>query len=316
MSRRLLQSQFFTLALCASYALGMAIAVPGFGSPENAANIASALLPLLVVAAGQTLVLITGGIDLSVTSIIAVVSVAGAGLLTADQGPWTNYSGGIPAAIMVMLILGASLGLLNGLCVAILQMPAFMVTLTSMMFWSGLTIWLTHSKSIAGLPPGFLILGQNLYVAAAIAGAVCLGTQFMLTRTLWGRRLRAVGYNAATARVSGVPVEGTIILAYAASGLCAAVGAILITAQLETGSPVQWKENLLDVIGATVIGGTSLFGGRGSIAWTFSGVLLLALIDNSLNLLNLSYFMIMIIKGGVILLAALVDVWRTRGAAA
>jgi ribose/xylose/arabinose/galactoside ABC-type transport system permease subunit len=95
-------------------------------------------------------------------------------------------------------------------------------------------------------------------------------------------------------------------------GLCAGLAAVLITGQLETGSPVQWENNLLDVIGATVIGGTSLYGGRGNILWTASGVLLLALIDNSLNLLNLSHFTIMMAKGGVILVAALLDTWRNQ----
>ena len=105
-------------------------------------------------------------------------------------------------------------------------------------------------------------------------------------------------------------------MAYVFCGVCAAIASVLITGQLETGSPVQWENNLLDVIGATVIGGTSLYGGRGNVLWTTSGVLLLALIDNSLNLLNLSYFAIMMAKGGVIQLAALLDALRHRIAGA
>jgi ribose transport system permease protein len=102
------------------------------------------------------------------------------------------------------------------------------------------------------------------------------------------------------------------VLTYAASGLCAGVAAVLITGRLETGSPVHWQKNLLDIIGATVIGGTSLFGGRGKVMWTVSGVLFLTLLDNSLNLLNLSHFTIMMVKGGVILLAALLDALRVK----
>ena len=127
-----------------------------------------------------------------------------------------------------------------------------------------------------------------------------------------GQRMRAIGGNVQTARVSGVPVGRTITLAYVLSGICAGLASVVITGQLETGSPVQWENKLLDVVGATVIGGTSLYGGRGNVIWTLAGVLLLELIDNSLNLLNMSHFTIMIVKGGVILLAAMLDTVRRR----
>ena len=137
----------------------------------------------------------------------------------------------------------------------------------------------------------------------------------MLSRSLLGLNLRAIGSNPKTAAVSGVAVSRVVVTAYVISGLCAAIAAVLITGELETGSPVQWENNLLDVIGATVIGGTSLYGGRGNVLWTAYGVLLLTLIDNSLNLLNLSYFTIMMAKGGVILLAALLDTLRHQARA-
>ena len=156
------------------------------------------------------------------------------------------------------------------------------------------------------------MIGKNTWIAAAVTMTVAMGAQLMLSRTLLGTRLRNVGHNARAARVSGIPVSAVTVWAYVICGGCAGVAAILITGQLETGSPVQWENNLLDVIGATVIGGTSLFGGRGSVAWTFGGVLLLTLIDNSLNLLNLSHFTIMMSKGGVILLAAFLDSIRSR----
>jgi ribose/xylose/arabinose/galactoside ABC-type transport system permease subunit len=191
-------------------------------------------------------------------------------------------------------------------------MPAFIVTLTTMMFVSGLTIWLTQSESIYNLPSGFLLLGKNIWAATAVTAAVAASAQFMLSRTYFGMCVRAVGGNPKAARVSGIHVARVTTTAYVISGACAAIAAVLITGQLETGSPVQWENNLLDVIGATVIGGTSLYGGRGSVLWTVFGVLLLTLIDNSLNLLNLSYFTIMMAKGGVILLAALLDAVRYR----
>ena len=121
-----------------------------------------------------------------------------------------------------------------------------------------------------------------------------------------------VGQNAIAARISGVPVNGVIIGAYAFSGFCAALASVLLMGRLETGSPVLGREILLDVIGATVVGGTSIFGGKGKVAWTFFGVLFLTVLDNALNLLNMSQFSITIAKGIVILLAAVLDATRQR----
>ena len=122
----------------------------------------------------------------------------------------------------------------------------------------------------------------------------------------------AVGQNARAALVSGVPVGRVTIAAYVVSGVSAGLASVLLTGRLETGSPVLGREMLLDVIGATVIGGTSLYGGKGKILWTVFGVLFLTLIDSALNLLNCSHFVIMMVKGGVILFAATTDALRTR----
>ncbi len=312
MLSRFLRSGLLTLLLCVVYCAVMAPLVPGFATSENFGNVWVAMLPLLVVATGQTIVLITAGIDLSATSIIALTSIAGAALITGDDGPLAGNPLETPVAIVLMIVVGAAVGLLNGLCTARLKMPPFIVTLTTMMFFSGLAVWSTQSRSIYNLPASFLFLGQNVWAATAITIVVALTAQLMLSGSLLGQGLRAVGGNPRTAEVSGVQVPRVVTTAYVLSGVCAAIASILITAQLETGSPVQWENNLLDIIGATVIGGTSLYGGRGSVLWTASGVLLLTLIDNSLNLLGLSHFTIMIAKGGVILLAALLDTLRYR----
>lgn len=314
--RRALQSEYFVLLLCAAYFAAVAPFAPGFASQGNLANVLSAMLPLLVVAAGQTLVLIAAGIDLSVTSIIAMASVAGAMIMTSDGGWLAGHPLATPAGVAVMLLVGATIGVLNGLLVTAFRMPPFIVTLTTMMFFSGTAIWVTSSENFYNLPPGFIALGKNVWMAACIAGGVTLLAHAAATRTLYGRRLHALGHNARAALISGVPVDRVTVLTYVASGVCAAVAAVLITGRLETGSPVHWRNNLLDVVGATVIGGTSLYGGRGKVIWTVFGVLFLTLIDNSLNLLNLSYFTIMMVKGSVILLAAVLDAARTRAGAA
>lgn len=312
MLRRILQSEYLVLILCAAYFAVLAPFAPGFASTENLANILSAMLPLLVVATGQTLVLITAGIDLSVTSIIALASVTGAMAINSETGPLAGSALATPVGILVMLAVGAAIGLLNGLLITKFKMPPFIVTLTAMMFFSGFAIWLTKSKSISGLPGSFLMFGQSTWLAGGVALVVGLAGHFLLTRTLLGRWLRAVGHNPKAALLSGVPVNRVLVLTYVASGLCAGVAAILISGRLETGSPVHWQRNLLDIVGATVIGGTSLYGGRGKVLWTVFGVLFLTLIDNSLNLLNLSHFTIMMVKGGVILAAAVLDAVRNR----
>ena len=312
MLRRAIQSEYLILLLCVVYFCALAPFTPGFTSSGNLANILSSMLPLLVVATGQTLVLITAGIDLSATSIIAMASVAGALVMTGDGGLLAGNPLAGAAGVVIMLVVGAAIGGLNGLFITWFRMPAFIVTLTTMMFFSGFAIWLTQSKPIYDLPHGFLFLGNNLWTAAAIVMVVAACAQLALTRTLFGRWLYAIGQNPRAALVSGVPERRVTIAVYVLSGVCAGIAAILITGRLETGSPVHWRNNLLDVVGATVIGGTSLYGGKGKVFWTVFGVLFLTMIDNSLNLLNRSHFTIMMVKGGVILFAAVLDSVRNK----
>jgi ribose/xylose/arabinose/galactoside ABC-type transport system permease subunit len=181
-----------------------------------------------------------------------------------------------------------------------------------MMFLSGFAVWLTQSKNIYGLPGSFLALGQRLPIAFALTAALAVAAHLMLRRTVFGRWLYALGQNASAAHISGVPVRAMTFTAYVASGFCAALASVMLTGRLETGSPVLGREILLDIIGATVVGGTSLFGGKGKIAWTLFGVLFLTVLDNALNLLSLSQFSITMAKGAVILFAAVLDAVRNR----
>jgi ribose/xylose/arabinose/galactoside ABC-type transport system permease subunit len=305
--------------LCVVLVAALGPVVPGFSSTANLRNVFSSLLPLLAVAVGQTLVLITGGIDLSVTAVVALASVLGARVMTGDGGLLAGHLMAVPVALSVMLAAGLAVGTVNGLSVSRLRMPPFLATLSVMIFAGGFAIWLTRSSNITGLPEGFRLLGaaslgELVPVPAAllVVGPLALGAHLLLTRTVLGRWLFAVGGNARTARVSGVPVEQVVLFAYVACGACAAVASILYTARLETGSPVLGQRILLDVIGAVVIGGTSLFGGRGSILGTVYGALFITLLDNGLNLMGLSSFTVLVVKGTVILVAALVDATRER----
>ena len=177
-------------------------------------------------------------------------------------------------------------------------MPPFIVTLTAMMFFSGFAIWLTQSRTSTTCRPRSPCSESTPGSRSLLCGGIGVAAHLLLRRTVLGRWLYAVGRNRARLAVSGVPVcSRRSSAAYVLSGVCAAVASILYTARLETGSPVMGQRILLDVIGAVVIGGTSLFGGRGSVLWTVFGVLFMTLIDNSLNLLGLSNFSVLMAKG-------------------
>ena len=304
------------LLLCVGYYLLMIVVAPGFFTLANSWNLLFNLLPLLLVSVGQTFVMLTAGIDLSVTSIIALSSVVGGYLMSADTNLGLTAGWAIAAGILAILLTGLAVGWINGKAVASLGMPPFMVTLTTMITFSGVAVWLTSSQNIYNLPEAFIDLPYTDLLGVPVPLLIALGVlavaYFVLNGTLMGRWLYAVGLSPRASVISGVPVPRTLLFAYLFSGWCSAVAAILYTARLETGSPVMGQHILLDVIGAVVIGGTSLFGGRGRLEWTFYGVLFIVLLDNSLNLIGISYFLIMMVKGTVILAAAVIYLLRER----
>jgi ribose/xylose/arabinose/galactoside ABC-type transport system permease subunit len=304
------------LVLCGAAFLIFAVTIPGFASGANVTGILIASLPLLLLATGQTFVLISAGIDLSATSIVGLASVAGGLVIYGDGGLLSGAELAPVAALAAMLATGALVGLVNGVCVGWLGMPAFMVPLTTGMFAAGLAVLLVrlaaNMETLFNLPRSFIALGAVPAAAGAIAIGGAIAAEMILERTRYGRMLRAVGYNPRTARVSGVAVSRVTSNAYVISGVCAALAAVLLTGSLETASPTHGRQLLLDVIGATVIGGTSLAGGRGSVWGTAVGVLFLAVLGNGLTLLNLSDFVITIFKGLLILVAAIADVARGR----
>jgi ribose/xylose/arabinose/galactoside ABC-type transport system permease subunit len=314
----LANSALFMLGVNVIALAAFAISLPDARSAANLQSIAVAALPLLLLAAGQTFVLVAGGIDLSAPALVGLSSVAGALIMSGDAGILGGQACVVaaPAAVIVMLATGSLAGAFNGLCVARLGMPAFMVTLTMAMGAAGLSVWMTqtlvHTDTLYNLPESFLAIGRVGGLDLAIALGATAAAHVLLGRTLPGRWMHAVGHNARASHVAGVPTARVIVLAYALSGLFAALAALLITARLETASPAHGRQFLLDVIGAAVIGGTSLAGGIGTVAGTAAGVLFLSVLANGLTLLNLSDFVITIVKGLVILAAALLDHWRRR----
>lgn len=338
LGRRLIVSEYFVLLLTVVLFLVLWPFIPRLASTQNLANILSNVWPLLAIAVGQTLVLITAGIDLSQIAVIGLTSTLGGMLMTTVANPvlfgqtplWgvlLTEGGGllsgspvaVPVALLVMLIVAALIGYMNGWLIAKAKVPAFIMTLVSLIFFSSLAVYLTRAENIANLPEGFLILGRGAVVPfltypLLISLALTVLVALLLQRTVFGRWLYAVGRNPRAAEISGVPTVRVVALTYMLSAVCAAVGGVLYSARLGLGRPGfgQGFDLLLDVIGATVIGGTSLYGGRGKIMWTVYGVLLFVLLSNALNLMNLTYFTVNIVKGAFILGAALLDVARRR----
>ena len=333
--RHVLLSEYFVLYLSIAYFLVLWPIIPDIATGDNLGNLISNASPLLTIAIGQTFVLIVAGIDLSQTSVVGLTSIVGAmimtnklnpdrfsksplwGILISEHGSiFRGSSLSVLVAILVMLLLGALVGLINGTAITRFKMPPFMVTLVTQTFFSALAIWLTKSENIIWLPTAFIDIGNGSFLGIqyvlVVAVVVTAVAHILLSRTLYGRWFYAIGTNARTALVSGVPEKGTITLAYVFSGLCAAIASVLYSSQLQSGSPALGQNILLDVIGATVIGGTSLFGGKGKVLWTIFGVVFFILLDNSLNLLSLSDYTVTIVKGAVILVAALLNVTRVK----
>lgn len=339
--RKLLLSDYFVLYLTIVYVLILWPFIPPVMSVRNINNVLSNMWPLLVIASGQTFVLLVAGIDLSQTSNMALTSVVGAIIMTNRVNPilfeksplwgiWLNDGGSrladspwaIPAAIVVMVLIGLLIGLINGTCVAMFKMPPFMVTLVSMMFYSALAIYLPKSENIMGMPKAFVSIGRGkifelfsievLTIPMVISLTLVIVAIIFLTRTIFGRWIYATGFNPSASRISGIPTNRVIIMAYMISGMFAAVGSILYSARMRMGRPTLGSSILLDIVGANVIGGVSLAGGKGSVRGTFLGVLFFVLLSNTLSLLNLSFETIDIVKGLVILGACLLDVIRTR----
>lgn len=334
---KLILSEYFVLVLSVAYFLIIAAIVPSMFSPYNLKNIFSNMWPLFAIAVGQTFVLLLGGIDLSQTSVMAVTSVIGAAFMCSSANPavlsnsplwgWFLTEAGGPFAaidplmstllgILIMLSVGTLIGFVNGNLIARLNMPPFMVTLIAQMFYSALAIYITKSQNIMFLPEIFENLGgdgigffpYSFFVAILLAG---IG-QFLLSFTLRGRFIYATGGNIRAARVSGVPTHNTTVFVYAFSGFCAAVGSVLYSGRLMQGRPTLGATMLLDIMAATVIGGTSLFGGKGKITWTLFGVLFYTILSTSLQQLKLDNFTIDIVKGCIILAAATLDAVRSN----
>ena len=325
LGRRFVRTSWVSaVALLVVYVVAIAVTVPEILSAQTALDVGVAMLPLLIVVIGQTFVMIVAGIDLSATAVMGMSSVVAASIMTTDGGMIGDQALSVPLAMLAFVLVGGLIGLINGVCVAAIGMPAFMVTLANMLFMAGAAVWYasahTTSVSIGDLPAGFRAIGYGgLYgipYALVIAAGVAILAQFALTRTAYGRWLFAIGLNPRAAIISGVATIPVTVSAYVVSGLTAGLASLIYTSRIETGTPVIAGNLMLDIVGAAVIGGVSLFGGRGSVLSAIIGVLFLTVVDKGLQLMGLSLFMVLAVKGLLILVAAVLDVLRIKWAAA
>jgi simple sugar transport system permease protein len=270
-----------------------------FISTGNLLNLLRQATPTLIVSVAMTFVITTGGIDLSVGSIIALANAAAALLLRAGW-QW-------PLVSILMLALGAFIGLFQGFFIASQKIPAFIVTLAGLSAIRGIALVLTGGFSILIPPSLFLAIGRGTLYGIpnpAILGlVVALIGYIVLNTTLYGRRVCAVGANAEAARRVGMPAQWVIASVYMWSGVASALAALVVAARLGSGSSNAAVGTELDVIAAVVLGGTSLNGGRGTIIGTVLGALTISVISNGLILAHIDAFYTQVVTGAIILIA-------------
>lgn len=288
--------------------------VPDFQNPVNILNILVQSSDLIIIACGTTFVILNGGIDFSITATLGLGSVVGATIVSHNTHCLADSPFGMPIAVGVMISIGLLIGVINGYAVTKLKMPSFMATMAVYLIFSGLAVFYTKSDSVGNLSSSFTNLGDGsilfIPIPICVAAAVVAATHYVLTNTVFGRYVYAVGTNPRTAFISGVPVKRTIFKLFTISGFLAAVSGIIQTARIGSGSPALGRETLLDIVTAVIIGGTSIFGGSGTIFGTVAGAFFIMILNNSLNLLGTTWYYNSLIKGVTLLGIALIDAMR------
>jgi ribose transport system permease protein len=254
-----------------------------------------------IVAVGMTYVILTEGIDLSVGSVLALCAVVTADLLQKEMA--------VPLAVVAGLSLGAGLGLVNGLIIAKARVPPFVATLGMMTVARGLALTYSQGRPITGLPEGFRFMGTGslgpIPMPIVIAGFTFILGYILLMRTRVGEYVFALGNNPVAARYAGIATERYITFVYAVAGLLAALAGMILVARLNSAQPTAGLGYEFDAIAAVVVGGTSFAGGEGGLGGTLLGALVIAVLNNGLNLLNVSSFYQPVVTGVVIALALL-----------
>lgn len=283
----------------------ISFATPYFLTARNFANLGKQTSVYLLIALGQTVVILSAGIDLSVGSVLAL-SACTAGLL------FQNGTTSIWVGALIGIILGLSVGFINGITVAYGRVPPFIATLGTMGIVRGLVLLITKGYPTGlGFPESFRYIGEN-HMPITIAGTMVIITWILLTQTSFGRRVYAIGDNKESARLSGVRVKLTTVMVFAFSGLMCSIAGVVMAARLNSAPPAAGQGYELNAIAAVVIGGTDLFGGQGSVFGTVLGAFLMAIIANALNLLNVNPFWQQILIGVFVIAAVMSNTLRVK----
>lgn len=277
-----------------------------FLTANNLLNLLLQVTSNALIAFGMTFVILTGGIDLSVGSILALSSALTAGLLGSGMP--------VTLAILISLILGCILGMMNGLLISYGKLAPFIVTLATMTIFRGATLVYTNGNPITkGLSDTFLFqfLGQGYIVGipfpVIIMFIVFIVLYVLLHKTAFGKSVYAIGGNEKAAYISGVKLNKVKIIIYSISGMMASISGLIITSRLSSAQPTAGAGYEMDAIAAVVLGGTSLSGGKGRILGTLIGALIIGVLNNGLNIIGVSAFWQQVVKGVVILIAVLID---------
>lgn len=282
---------------------------PFFLTTDNLIVVARQASLSLIIAVGMTFVILAGGIDLSVGSTVALVSI-----MTGEF--MVNLHLPMVVAALLALLCGVVVGLVNGLLVGLTSIPPFVVTLGMLAVARGLALGITQGQTISGFPDTFLVLGQGslagIPIPVWIAAAVAVLAHLVLARSRFGRNVFFIGSNEQAAVLSGIRVRRTKIAIFAIAAGLAGLEAVIETARLSVGQPSAGNGYELVAIGAVVIGGASLFGGEGSILGTVLGTCLLALIQDGLILLGISAYWQQVFSGAIIVGAVALNIWRQK----
>lgn len=277
---------------------------PYFLTPRNLLNILSQVSAIGVMSVGALLIILLGGIDLSVGSVLAVSSMSMAAVYKMAGWPFEM-------ALLVGLAVGALVGLTNGILTAYGKLQPFIATLATMSAAAGLALYITNGNPVTGFPDWFVAITTTSILGIPIEAVVLLAVfaiaAFWLKFRPSGRALYAIGGNEEVARLSGLPVRRAKIMVYTIAGVLAAVAGLLVTSRLDSAQPTAGAADLLNVIAVVVIGGASLAGGSGSLLGTFVGLLIIGVLNNGMSLLNVSANLQPVVIGAVIAAAVLSD---------
>lgn len=289
--------------------IALSIVSPYFLTLQNLSSVARQIAVINIIALGMTLIMISGGIDISVGSVMAFAGICGTMLLHAGYG--------LPASILGAVVAGAAWGLVNSLIVTLLHVSPFIATLGTMGAARGLTLVMTGGLPVVNLPESFGRLGDGnvlrvVPVPLALLSALAVLTGFILKYTRMGRYAYAIGSNIEAVRYAGIPVKRYLVSIYVFCGALTGLAGMIESSRLMTGQPTTGQGYELSVIAAVVIGGASLSGGEGTVTGTMAGAVLMGLISNGSNLLGISPFWQQVVIGSIIVLAVAVDEIRKR----